>query len=126
MKLTLVNIYPSETVARYLLSCYVLKAYLNRYQNINNLNVEVLNFSDKIKTKDLYKKLLESKADFIGYSSYIWNIEKILEVIKKIKSENKNIIHILGGPEISMQRISSIQQSSGADFYIIGEGEKGF
>ncbi|UCG35472.1 MAG: cobalamin-dependent protein [Candidatus Omnitrophota bacterium] len=124
MKAVLVNIYPRETVARNLLSCYVLKAYLDKYWEVNNLDVEVLNFSEKIQIEELSKKLIERKADLIGYSGYIWNIEKILGVIKIIKGKKEGIIHVLGGPEISTQRILSMPRSLSADFYIVGEGEK--
>ncbi|UCH12900.1 MAG: cobalamin-dependent protein, partial [Candidatus Omnitrophota bacterium] len=124
MKAVLVNIYSRETVARYLLSCYVLKAYLDKYWEVNNLDVEVLNFSEKIRAEELSKKLIGRKPELIGYSCYIWNIEKILEAIKIIKDKKEGVIHVLGGPEISIQRILSIPWSSSADFYIVGEGEK--
>ena len=124
MKLTIVNIYPRDTVARYLLSGYVLKGYLDKCWNGENLDVEVLNFNEKVQPEDLSKVLLETRSDIIGYSCYIWNAEKILEVVKKLRAENRNIIHVLGGPEISVQRILSLHQPSVVDYYIIGEGEK--
>ena len=43
---------------------------------------------------------------------------------KAISGKSKSIIHILGGPEISFNRISSLPDPSIADYYIIGEGEK--
>lgn len=124
MKLTLVDIYPHDTVARYLLSGYFLKAYLDKHWAGEKLNVEVLNFSENVKVEDLSRKLIENDADFIGYSCYIWNIEKMVEAIKKVKSQKTNSIHILGGPEISLQRIHSLSEPHIANFYVIGEGEK--
>ena len=124
MKIAIIDIYPHETVARYLLSGYFLKAYLDKYCKECGLQTEVLNFSEKVQIDDLAAKLIKKHPDIIGYSCYIWNIEKILKVIEKVKSEKKDIIHILGGPEISLKRISSIPASCLADFYVIGEGEK--
>ena len=124
MKLTIVNIYPRDTVARYLLSGYVLKGYLEKYWSGDDLEVDVLNFNEKVQPEDLLRVLLETHSDIIGYSCYIWNIEKILEVVKKLRIEKKDTIHVLGGPEVSIQRISTLHQPSIVDYYIIGEGEK--
>ena len=124
MKITLVDIYPHETVARYLLSGYSLKAYLDAHCKEKDIGVEILNFSENTPIETLAAKLIESNPDIAGYSCYIWNIEKILKVIERIKKEKSDIIHILGGPEISLKRIESIPSSCLGDFYVIGEGEK--
>lgn len=124
MKLTIVNIYPSDTVARYMLSGYVLKGYLEKYWEGGGLQIEVLNFNEKVDLEDLLKTLLGVQSNIIGYSCYIWNVEKILRAIKKFKAEKKDTIHVLGGPEISLQRILSLHQPSVVDYYVIGEGEK--
>ena len=62
MRLLLINLYPSETVARYLLSTYVLKAYLDKeYKNYKDFNVNILNFEQDyndaqvVKLEDNYR-----------------------------------------------------------------------
>jgi hypothetical protein len=50
MKLILVNLYPDETMARYLLSSYVLKAYLDKVFDDGELVIDVLNFSANAET----------------------------------------------------------------------------
>lgn len=124
MNLVLVNLYPSETIARYLLSSYVLKAYLQKYcADAQELAVQVLNFSYKTSTARICEKIIQSAPDWIGYSCYIWNIEKVSEVIKALQGRVR-VPHILGGPEISLSRASYLLQNKIGDYYVIGEGEK--
>jgi radical SAM superfamily enzyme YgiQ (UPF0313 family) len=111
-------------MARYLLSSYLLKTYVKSHFNGNdNLSIDILNFSPKTEMSKICSKIIESNPNYIGYSCYVWNIEKILKVIKELKNKSKSIIHILGGPEISFDRILSLPRSSLADYYVIGEGE---
>ena len=124
MKLTLVNLYPKDTMARYLLSSYVLKAYLSKFfTGYNALSIDILNLSNKTDVSEICEQIIKGNPDCVGYSCYIWNIEKILKVISSLK-DKLNATHILGGPEISMNRIQSLPDPSLADYYVIGEGER--
>ncbi len=122
MKLLMVNIYPDDSIARYTLSSYVLKAYLDSKIAGDNMVVEVVNFSPAMSTESICNEIKKHSPNVIGYSSYVWNIEKFIDVIKTLRAE-MDFVHILGGPEISMERITTIGGSKVADFYIIGEGE---
>jgi radical SAM superfamily enzyme YgiQ (UPF0313 family) len=125
MKMAFSNIYPAGVIARYLLSSYILKAYLdNNYNGGENLTVEVLNFSEKVDIEKACDKLMEANADIIGHSCYVWNMEKTLKVIKRIRERKNNIVHIMGGPEITYGRIESLPDPFIADYYVIGEGER--
>ena len=124
MKLLLVNIYPSDTIARYLLSSYALKAYLLAHlRGEDEFLIKVLNFSPTLDVLKIREKIMDEKPDCIGYSCYIWNIEKILKLIKAL-NEKARFINILGGPEISMNRIRLLPEAKVVDFYVIGEGER--
>ncbi len=119
----LVNIYPTSTMARYMLSSYVLKAYIDEYYNNSDLTVKIINLRNTINVEKAVEKILNVKPDLIGYSCYIWNIETILKIIKVLK-ENIQTKHILGGPEISLKRVESLEDPTIGDYYIIGEGER--
>jgi radical SAM superfamily enzyme YgiQ (UPF0313 family) len=124
MKLLLINIYSTDTIARYLLSSYLLKAYLQKqFMDSEELTVHIFNFSCKTSIDIICNEILSYNPDFIGYSSYIWNIEHIINIIRKLKSCTK-YVHILGGPEISLSRILPLSKESTGDYYITGEGEK--
>ncbi|HUT11003.1 MAG TPA: cobalamin-dependent protein [Thermoguttaceae bacterium] len=123
MKITLLSLYPTETTARYLLSSYVLKAYLQEHYAEGRPDIHVLNLSVKTETSRICEKILESDADVVGYSGYTWNIEKILATLEGLRGRCQ-ATHVLGGPEISTERILALPHPAAADYYVIGEGEK--
>ncbi|MBW2340008.1 MAG: cobalamin-dependent protein [Deltaproteobacteria bacterium] len=124
MKLLLVNLYPQETLARYLLSSYVLKVYLEKYLlGEEAFSVEVLDLSSKTGLSEICDAIVCKWPDWVGYSCYIWNIGKIIGTIKVLK-ERVECLHILGGPEISVNRAAFLSEQGVGDYYVIGEGEK--
>lgn len=124
MKLILINLYSSGVMAQYLLSSYVLKAYLNKvFDNDDELAVDILNYSSSTKASKIFEKIINGKPDYVGYSCYIWNIEKVLEVAGCLR-DHADFIQIFGGPEISLNRIASFANPTVADYYVIGEGER--
>ncbi len=125
MLILLVNLYPTTTMARYLLSSYVLKAYLSEYYKNPDLKIEILNIRDTIEIENAVERIRNIKPDLIGYSCYVWNFEKILKIINILKTKIK-VLHILGGPEITFEKIKSLKISHLDNFYVIGEGERKF
>lgn len=124
MKLVLVNLYPHDTIAQYQLSSYVLKGYIEaRCDRTPGVSVEVVNFSREDGAKEICDTIVQKQPDHIGYSCYVWNIEKIIEVVRLLRQTSKHV-HIFGGPEISMSRIQTIPHGSQADYYVLGEGER--
>ncbi len=124
MKLILINLYPKETIARYLLSSYVLKAYVDKsFERDKNISIQVLNFNAETETSEICEKIIKHNSDCVGYSCYIWNIEKILDIVKTLKNR-LNCIHIFGGPEISLHTMQRLPDSNRTNYYVIGEGEK--
>lgn len=97
------------------LGVYYLKAYARRDITIyeSNINVDV----DKIAND-----ILKTEPDLIGFSCYIFNIEKTLEVVKKIKEKSKAKI-FFGGPEASFEYDYLFDY---CDQIIVGAGESGF
>jgi radical SAM superfamily enzyme YgiQ (UPF0313 family) len=124
MKLTLVNLYPGDTMARYQLSSYILKAYIEKYyRGAQHLSVEVIDLSSEAGVEEICEVIGSGESDYIGYSCYVWNINKVLAVIEKLKASSA-AINILGGPEITPGSILSFSPSARADYYVIAEGER--
>jgi len=115
--LVFLNIYPSQTMARYLLSSYILKGYL--LDKKINRDMEIINVPVNADVQNIIKKIEDFNPEIVVYSTYIWNIEKIKKIVDGLKSK---VITVLGGPEISPETIKSYDRLS--DYYIIGEGEK--
>lgn len=73
------------------------------------------------KQEDILERILAEKPDFVGFSCYIWNIEKILCLARKLKE--KGITVALGGPEVSFRQRDILEKYSYVDYVLSGEGE---
>lgn len=72
----------------------------------------------------IYKNLLEDNPEIICFSAYLWNIEIIISLTRRIKTETSCIV-VWGGPEVSYQT-RDLMESSPVDFIISQEGEVAF
>ncbi|MCP4153467.1 MAG: B12-binding domain-containing radical SAM protein [bacterium] len=68
--------------------------------------------------------ILQEDTDVVGFTSYMWNIERIRLLAGKIKEINPDITIIFGGPEIN-DRHEALKDNN-SDVFIIGEGEHAF
>ncbi|MBN1166312.1 MAG: radical SAM protein [Methanospirillaceae archaeon] len=124
MKILFLNIYPQNTMARYLLSSYLLKGYLSQS---SNHETKILNFPDALKPDQIITEIKKLAPDIISYSCYVWNISLIDQIFETLTSlAESELIHIFGGPEITIERLSNLNCSQENVFYIIGEGEEKF
>jgi radical SAM superfamily enzyme YgiQ (UPF0313 family) len=123
MKMVLISIFPKDTIARYLLSSYVLKAYFQKYYKDGQIDIEVMNFHENTDSKQISEKIIDKKPQVVGYSCYTWNIEKVVDVVNKI-AEKTSLINILGGPEISQNRVPTLKIPRDNAYFVIGEGER--
>ncbi|MBI4798390.1 MAG: cobalamin B12-binding domain-containing protein [Desulfarculus sp.] len=124
MKLVLVNLFPDDTIARYLLAGYMLKAYLEQKLPAQaGLAVEVLDLPALAPASEVAQKVAASAPDAVGFSCYIWNVEKALEVMALLRSGFGGPF-ILGGPEISLGRAAELEAQVPGSLYVIGEGEE--
>jgi len=117
-----VNYYPDGTMARYLLSSYVLRAYLDVHSK-KDYTTKVLNFSVGRNVQKVAQKLLQAEPDVICFSCYVWNIQAVIETVGHIRKE-ADVAIILGGPEISAESIEALPDPSIVNYYVIGEGER--
>jgi radical SAM superfamily enzyme YgiQ (UPF0313 family) len=68
--------------------------------------------------------LLDGKTQLIGFTSYMWNIDRNLSLARRIKASNPEITIIMGGPEITREH--PILNNPTIDSFVIGEGEQAF
>lgn len=71
------------------------------------------------------EQIINEKPDVVSFSSYIWNIEKTLELSEILKNKTGCTI-ILGGPEVSYRAKNILENYQFVDFVLSGEGEKSF
>lgn len=101
----------------FLLSIHSIKAYLTQFEDFNKkYEVVTLNYPLSVDEKDVVKDIKKEKPAYVCFSCYIWNIDKIKRIRKKIKDSTV----IYGGPEISYNP----DEPDDHAILIIGEGEE--
>jgi radical SAM superfamily enzyme YgiQ (UPF0313 family) len=73
----------------------------------------------------LVAALAERDAWLVGFTCYVWNIERTLWLARELKRRRPQVRIVLGGPEISADN-AWVLQNPDYDFAVIGEGEQTF
>ncbi|MGN0520342.1 MAG: DUF4080 domain-containing protein [Candidatus Fimenecus sp.] len=71
-------------------------------------------------------RLYTENAAVIGFCTYIWNVQAVLELAERIKSCQPSVQIVLGGPEVSYRAEQILKNYPFVDFVISGEGEYPF
>lgn len=119
MKILLVGMYDTNTVS---LAPHVLRSYAEQFDVFSKFEIvtkEFSIFSDTIEA--MVYGIKKEKPDVVGYSTYIWNINQIVEVIKHVDA-----INILGGPQVTGIEKELITEHPDIDIIVTGEGETTF
>lgn len=74
----------------------------------------------------LFERVLVSDARAVGLCTYIWNVDKVLAVAKRLKEYDSGIKIILGGPEVAYRQEQVLRSYPFVDYVISGEGEVPF
>ncbi len=82
-------------------------------------DAEFKEFTIKDKVDSIANSVLN--YDAVGLSCYIWNIDMMIKISKKIKELNPNIIVFAGGPEVGYDTPSFVDNF---DYILAGEGEE--
>ncbi len=96
-----------------------LKEYVRDITDVKLVEFTINQNLDKI-TGELYKM----KPELIGFSTYIWNVNEILELAERLKIVIPDLKILLGGPEVSYNSYETLQNNPSIDFIIAGEGEE--
>ena len=72
------------------------------------------------------EEILKLNPKVIGLCTYIWNVDKTLELAKALKEKLSDSIIVLGGPEVSYRAESVLKEYPFVDIVVSGEGEKPF
>jgi radical SAM superfamily enzyme YgiQ (UPF0313 family) len=73
----------------------------------------------------LVEELANSDPWLVGFSCYLWNIERTLWVARELKKTRPGVRIVLGGPEITADN-AWVLNSADYNFAVIGEGEQTF
>ena len=99
--------------------------YLKKYVEANSdLKIEIYETNINNQVFNIIKDIYELNPDKIIFSTYIWNKEYIVEIVKEIKKVLPNVEIILGGPEVSYKWEKFMANMPEVDALLLGEGEK--
>jgi len=87
-------------------------------------DVDIAEFTIKDSIDSMLDTIKAKKPLFVGISTYIWNVEIVRNLIKKVKEECELPI-VLGGPEVSYDPHHFLNAAN-ADVVVKGEGEHVF
>lgn len=73
----------------------------------------------------LVDTILSRNPAIVGFSCYLWNINRTLWICERLKARRPDLIIVLGGPEITSDN-SWVLESGCIDYAVIGEGEQTF
>ena len=85
-------------------------------------DIDFKEYTIKDSIEHIVEDLLSMNLNVIAFSCYIWNIEYIQKICVMLKEINKDIIIILGGPEVTYEPKYFLENYQ-IDYVISGEGE---
>lgn len=88
-------------------------------------DVDFKEYTIKEDLDEIINDIISMKIQVLAFSVYIWNVELIKKLCERLKKENKDLIIILGGPEVSYE-IDYFLDNFEIDYVISGEGEVAF
>jgi len=93
---------------------------------IENEDIRVYEASINDNMDDVLEDIMSYDAELIGFSCYLWNIEKVLYMAENIKKIRPETIIALGGPEASYEVEDLLIEYPWVDYVILSEGEERF
>lgn len=105
---------------------YIHKNLALRWLYVANENKEEVTIKEYTIKEDIdiiSEEIIASDFDVVAFSTYIWNVESTIEIVKKIKAKTQKHI-ILGGPEVTYESFHLLDM--GIDALSLGEGEIAF
>ncbi|WP_294064231.1 B12-binding domain-containing radical SAM protein [uncultured Fusobacterium sp.] len=99
--------------------------YLKKYVEANSdLKIEIYETNINNQVFNIIKDIYELNPNKIIFSTYIWNKEYVVEIVRELKKVLPNVEIILGGPEVSYKWEKFMANMPEVDALLLGEGEK--
>ena len=86
---------------------------------------EIREFHLKQAPLDIAERLLAAAPEILGVGAYIWNVDRVTQVVQAIKGVRPEIVVVIGGPEASHE-YEGTPLFEAADYLVRGEGEAAF
>ncbi len=106
------------------LGVWCLAAGLEQYGIKTPFTVVEMNINQQI--DESIEKIMRTNPKIIGFSCYIWNIERTIKLIQAIKLLLPECIIVCGGPEVSFRAEVFLQENNQVSYVLKGAGEYSF
>lgn len=97
--------------------------YLTAVCRNEGLDCEFCEFTINEPESGILEKLYMADADVYGFSCYIWNIGRVLELCRNLKQLRPECKIFLGGPEVSYDSEQILAENEYIDYVLYGESE---
>lgn len=89
--------------------------------------IEILHprHANRLSDQGLAAEILARDPWLVGWTCYLWNVERSLDIARLVKQQRPEIRSLVGGPEITADNEWVLQRPE-VDFAAIGEGEQTF
>ena len=124
-KIGLVQINNSFSGASYFpYTAGLLQAYIQEHAKFSECYEFLPFIYSRIPVEESVNQLLS--ADIVGFSAYVWNFRLSLEIARKLKEQNPEILIVFGGPQVPDKAEGFLSQFPFIDVVCHGEGEQVF
>lgn len=112
--------------AKFIHSSLALR-YLTRFQeNARHHNLQTMEFTINQRLDFIADELFRQQPDVILFSCYIWNVEMLKALCPLLKKILPACLLGVGGPEVSYESETFLQENPAVDLIMRGEGEMVF
>ncbi|MGC4005895.1 MAG: cobalamin-dependent protein [Pirellulales bacterium] len=107
------------------LAAAYLKMYAEAQGTLGAWRIEILDprLANLCGDQALVERILEQDPELVGFSCYLWNIQRTLYVARALKRRRPELKILLGGPEITLDNAWGLGDPA-VDYAAIGEGEQ--
>jgi hypothetical protein len=109
------------------LAAAFLKLYARRQGFERDFEIDIFppNQVDTLGDQGLLEAILQREPDAVGFTCFVWNVERSLWLAEQIKLARPDVKIVLGGPEITADNRWATEHRA-VDRAIFGEGEAAF
>jgi radical SAM superfamily enzyme YgiQ (UPF0313 family) len=127
MKIILVGINVSADRKFYSLSLRYLRAFALADDQIRNrVTIVLKDYGLETPESTIIGELTDAKPDFVGFSTFFWNMEKVIAISQEIKNLMPTLCIVVGGPQVSYEPKQILEEYDSLDVVVKGEGEETF
>lgn len=85
--------------------------------------IQVSVYPPDLPSRQVLGEILNQEPDVLGFSTYLWNIEKTLQLAERVRAARPHVLIVLGGLEVTYDATLVLEQNRFVDAVVTGEGE---